>query len=414
MTGKYFDMESLPAPDDARAQMLSHIEPLDRTERVRSVTGVGRVLAEQIVAPQNSPDFRRSAMDGYAVIAADLQGASAEALVTLNVIGESVMGESTQMMIEPGTAAIVRTGGMVPEGADSVVMVEWTEKQGEEQITVNGATQPGDNIIEEGEDLRKGDVVMQPGALLRVQEVGGLLSLGLVEVAVVAKPRVAIISTGDEVVAPEQTTKPGQVRDINTYTLALLVERAGGNARTYGVVPDDFEMLVERLHYIISQGIDMIIMSAGSSVSDKDRVPDAINELGEPGVLLHGVATRPGKPTVFGMVDGIPVLGLPGNPVSAMVQFMRMGVPIVHKMMGAEPTVPYLLPVTLTGPVGSRTGREDWLPVRLSQGDEGLLAEPIPFKSNLIFTLTQADALVKVPQPDAQLEAGAWAEVLLV
>lgn len=414
MTDKYFDMESLPAPDDARAQMLSHIEPLDRTERVRSVTGVGRVLAEQIVAPQNSPDFRRSAMDGYAVIAADLQGASAEALVTLNVIGESVMGESTQMMIEPGTAAIVRTGGMVPEGADSVVMVEWTEKQGEEQITVNGATQPGDNIIEEGEDLHKGDVVMQPGALLRVQEVGGLLSLGLVEVAVVAKPRVAIISTGDEVVAPEQTTKPGQVRDINTYTLALLVERAGGNARTYGVVPDDFEMLVERLHYIISQGIDMIIMSAGSSVSDKDRVPDAINELGEPGVLLHGVATRPGKPTVFGMVDGIPVLGLPGNPVSAMVQFMRMGVPIVHKMMGAEPTVPYLLPVTLTGPVGSRTGREDWLPVRLSQGDEGLLAEPIPFKSNLIFTLTQADALVKVPQPDAQLEAGAWAEVLLV
>ncbi len=413
MPGKYFDMDSLPTPDEARAQMLSYVQPLTRTERIRSVNAVRRVLAEQIVAPQNSPDFRRSTMDGYAVVASDLAQASPESLVTLDVVGESLTGQATDFTISPGTAALVRTGGMVPQGADAVVQVEWTQKQGDAAITVNGRLKPGDNLIEVGEDLRQGDVVMQAGDMLRAQEVGGLLSLGIVEVQVVSKPRIAIISTGDEVVAPEQTTQPGQVRDINSFTLASLVEQAGGSARTYGVVPDDFELLVERLRYILGQGIDLVVLSAGSSVSDTDRVPDAINLLGEPGMLLHGVATRPGKPTAFGIVDGVPMLGLPGNPVSAMVQFMRMGVPMIHKLLGAEPKLPYLLPATLTGPLGSRVNREDWLPVALSQGENGLLAVPIPFKSNLIFTLVQADALVKVPRESAQLEAGAMVEVLL-
>lgn len=414
MAGKYFDMDSLPTPDDARVEMLSYINPVTRSERIRAINGLGRVLVEQILSPQNLPDFRRSTMDGYAVVASDLVSASPEQPVTLEVIGESVTGAATDISISPGTTAVVRTGGMVPEGADAVVMVELTDKLEQDQIAVRGSQKPGDNIINIGEDLREGDVVIEPGRIMRTQEVGGLLSLGFVEVEVVAKPRIAIISTGDEIVPPDATPEPGQVRDINSYTLALLVEQAGGSARTYGVVPDDFDLLVERLRYIISQGIDMIILSAGSSVSDTDRVPDAINTLGEPGMLLHGVATRPGKPTAFGMVDGIPMLGLPGNPVSAMVQFQRMAVPMIHTLLGAEPQLPHLLPATLTGAIGSRVNREDWLPVKLSDSGDSLKANPIPFKSNLIFTLVHADALVKVPRADATLEAGAAVEVLVI
>jgi len=415
MPKQYFHMEQLPSPDAAREQMLSHITPITDIQTIRTEHAEGRVLAADIISQQMLPDFRRSTVDGYAVIAADLNGASKESAVRLHVVGESEMGTSTIIMVTPGTCVLVHTGGMVPDGADAVVMVEDTSKVGDEEIDVSAALSTGDNVINVGEDLALGDLVMRAGHVLRIQDIAGLLGLGIVEIDVIRRPKVGIVSHGDEVIPPEQHTVRGQVRDINSYAIAAQVAEAGGDAWKYGIVPDDFDRLVNRLTYILQQGVDMIVLSAGSSVSERDRVPDAINALGEPGVLLHGVATKPGKPQVFGMIGSVPVIGLPGNPVSALVQFMRMGVPVLRALQGATLRPEKLIPVRLAGDVHSMEGREDWLPVKLSPGPDGdLLAEPVHFKSNLIFSLVEADALLKVPSERGSLEPGELVEVRLI
>jgi molybdopterin molybdotransferase len=354
-------------------------------------------------------------MDGYALRAADTHGASPALPAFLQVVGEAPMGSAVATEIGPGEAMIVHTGSMIPPGADAVVQVELTQPVGADgrEIEVLKAAADGENVLQIGEDVRMGAEILPAGQRIRPQDIGALLALGLIEVNVAARPVVAIISTGDEVVPPESQPAPGQIRDINSYTVAAQTERAGAVPLLCGIVPDSFDALMAAAQAVLGK-CDMLVISAGSSVSARDMTVQVIDGLGQPGVLFHGVATRPGKPTIVGVVEGGPVLGLPGNPVSAMVQFDMFGVPAIHHMQGAE-GMPAQGTVwaRLSQNLPSESGREDYVPAKLVQTAAGLVAQPVFGKSNLIFTLVNADGLIKVPLNQAGLPAGEWVEVRL-
>jgi molybdopterin molybdotransferase len=255
---------------------------------------------------------------------------------------------------------------------------------------------------------------------MRPAEIGGLMALGIVEARVMRKPQVGLISTGDEVIPPDQTPRPGQVRDVNSFTLSALVEKAGGIAKRYGIISDQFEALVKAASKGLAE-CDLVIITAGSSASTRDITAQVIRSLGQPGVLVHGINTRPGKPTILGVCDGKAVIGLPGNPVSALVNGYLFVVPVIEKLLGALPRPKATLSARLTVNLPSQAGREDWWPVRLIfppltekvQG-EGILADPIFGKSNLIFTLAFADGLLRIPPDATGLSAGETVEVLLI
>lgn len=407
-------------PDEARLLLLRHIQPIRDAETIRTQEALGRVTHQAIRAPAPLPAFRRSTMDGYAVRAVDTHGAGDSIPAILQVIGEVPMGRGAEVTLGVGQAAIVHTGGMLPDVADAVVQVEHTQTIGANirarlpyEIEVFRSVAPGQNVIQVGEDIDYNDQILPEGALIRPQDIGGLLAMGTTQVSVTRQPRIMILATGDEVVAPGSTPKPGQIRDINSYTIAGLSAKAGAVPHILGIVPDDLKALRLAAAEALSTG-DMLVMSAGSSVSVRDMTVQVIGELGEPGVLLHGVATRPGKPTIVGAVGGKPVLGLPGNPVSAMVQFDMFGIPAIYRLQGMHTTpVRSRLWVRLGQNVPSESGREDYIPARLLDSEGGLVATPIFGKSNLINTLVQADGMIKIPLNIGGLLAGELVEVLL-
>ena len=405
-------------PDEARDLLFQHLTRMMPAETVLTAEAVGRVTAGHVYAPHALPSFRRSTMDGYAVKAADTYGASESLPAFLTVVGEVPMGEAAAVELGGGDAAIVHTGGMIPETADAVVQVELTQKMDERtefphEIEVLKAMAVGQNVLQVGEDVQEGEEILPAGHRLRPQDLGGLLALGITEVAVSRRPRVAILATGDEVVAPGQTTGPGEIRDINSYTVSGQAQQAGGVPVRGGIIPDDLEQMRAAAEEMLAEN-DMLVMSAGSSVSVRDMTVNVIDGLGEPGVLLHGVATRPGKPTIVGAVQGKPVLGLPGNPVSAMIQFDMFGVPAIYRLQGlqARPRRGNVW-ARLAQNLASETGREDYVPARLEDGEEALTAVPVFGKSNLIYTLVNADGLIKVPLNKGGVPAGEWVEVRL-
>jgi molybdopterin molybdotransferase len=407
-------------PNDARDLLFQHLANRMPAETIATDEALGRVTATHIYAPHALPAFQRSTMDGYAVRAADTFGASSSLPAFLQVTGEVPMGKAAEITLSSGEAAIVHTGGMIPDATDAVVQIEHTQIIGEAEkdrppyeIEVLKAVAVGQNVLQVGEDISETAEILPPGHLLRPQDLGGLLALGITHVAVSRRPRVAILATGDEVIPPEEMTRPGQIRDINSYTVAGLTRQAGGEPVLGGIVADEFETLKSAAAEALADN-DMLVMSAGSSVSVRDVTVQVIDELGKPGVLLHGVATRPGKPTIVGVVDGKPALGLPGNPVSAMVQFDMFGVPAIYRMQGLEtPPRRGLVWARLSQNIASESGREDYVPARLEDSEEGLVAVPVFGKSNLIYTLVNADGLVKVPLNKAGLLAGEWVEVRL-
>ena len=420
-------------PDEARALLLGHLTAVLPAETIPMEQAVGRATAVAITAPHALPQFRRSTMDGYAVRAADTFGASESLPAFLQVVGEVPMGQLADVELAVGKAAIVHTGGMIPETADAVVQIEQTQMVSGDvaaqplreqlsvisnqlfpfEIEVLKSVAVGQNVLQVGEDVELGAEILPAGHLLRPQDIGGLLALGITAVSVSRQPRVGILATGDEVILPEQEAGPGQIRDINSYTVAGLVTQAGGIPVLGGIILDDFAALETAAADLLTS-CDMLVMSAGSSVSVRDMTVQVIERLGEPGVLLHGVATRPGKPTIAGVVAGKPVLGLPGNPVSAMVQFDMFGVPAIYHLQGAK-TMPRrgLVWAKLAQNIASESGREDYVPARLEDSAEGLLATPVFGKSNLIYTLVNADGLIKVPLNKGGLLAGEWVEVRL-
>ena len=366
----------------------------------------GRVLAERVTAPHPLPPFPRSTVDGYAVQAKDTFGASGSLPAYLRLIGEILMGKSPTLEVRPGQAAQVHTGGAIPAGADAVVMLEDTQLIDGSEIEVHRASGVGQNILLEGEDVQQGDIVLEPGTVLRPQEIGGLMALGMTSVSVAVSPRVGILSSGDEVVPPEMEPGPAQVRDINSYTLSAIIGRLGGKPILRGIVPDQHDALFEVVKQA-HQEDDLIVITAGSSVSARDITGDVIQSLGEPGVLVHGIAIKPGKPTILAIADDIPLIGLPGNPVSALVVGTLILAPLIRRFLGVQRVLPApQVAARLSVNVVSQAGREDYIPVRLQESEEGTIAEPVFGRSNLIFTLVRADGLIHIPTDATGLSAG--------
>lgn len=399
-------------PADALQVLLDQLPGRVRAETISTVDALNRVLAELLSAPSSLPSFSRSTMDGYAVRAADTFGATESLPAYLSVMGEVPMGRAPEVTVGPAQAMVVYTGGMLPAGADAVVMVERMQKLDEANIEVLRAVAPGENVINIGEDVKDGEALLGPGHILRPQDLGGLMALGITQVTVAMRPRVAIVSTGDEVVSPHQVPGPGQVRDVNTYTVAGLVMRAGGIPLPQGLVRDRFDDLLASAQAGL-EAADVLVISAGSSVSTRDLTAGVVNRLGQPGVLVHGVSVKPGKPTILGVCGGKPVLGLPGNPVSAMVVAGLFLVPVLRRLQGAGSSRPNRIRARLTHNIASVPGREDYVQVRLVERDEQLWADPVFGKSNLIYTLVKADGMLHVPLDSNGLHEGEWVEVEL-
>ena len=383
-------------------------------EELSLENALGRITVSDLFSGENLPAFPRSTMDGYSLRASDTFGASEGLPACFTVVGEVAMGQPASVSVSAGQAAVAYTGGMLAQGADAVVMVENTQPLDSVTIEVTRPVAPGENVVQPGEDINSAERLLPAGHLLRPQDLGGLAALGITTVQAARRPSVAILSMGDEVVPPETAPGPGRIRDVNTYTIAAQVIRAGGQPVPLGIVSDDFEEQLSTARSGLKRA-DTLVFSAGSSVSVRDLTADIINALGEPGVLVHGLSIRPGKPAIVGLVQGKPVFGLPGNPVSAMVVFDLLVRPTLYHLAGC-PSVP--APATATAKVArdiaSASGREDYVPVRLTGDDDsGLTAEPIFGKSNLIFTLIRADGLVKVPLDKTGLYAGETVKVRL-
>jgi len=394
------------APDIALQTLLERLPAQVEAETVPTYQALGRVTAAAILAPEHLPAFPRSTMDGYAVRASDTFGASESLPAYLEVVGEVAMGQASDITLAVGQAAVAYTGGMLANGANAVVMVENTQAIDATSIEVLRPVAPGENVVQVGEDVRQGETIVPAGWLCRPQDLGGIVALGITQVKVRRRPRVAIVSTGDEIVAPEAIPGPGQIRDINTYTIAALVQQAGGVPVPLGVVRDDYEAQRQAAVKGLAQA-DMLIFSAGSSVSSRDMTVQVLNSLGTPGVLVHGIAHRPGKPTIVALVEGKPAFGLPGNPVSAMIVFGILVRPTIYALTGCtQPPQPTTVRARLTKNIPSVTGREDHVQVRLFSADGELQAEPVFGKSNLIYTLIRAAGIVVVPLNQGGLYAG--------
>ncbi len=368
------------------------------------------VPARDVVAPGPLPGFARSTVDGYAVRAADTYGASEGLPSYLDVIGTVRMGTEPDVTVAAGTAVEIPTGGVLPMGADAVVMVEYTNETMPAVVEVSRPVAPGGGVVRADDDVAAGAVLVPAGRPLRAADLGMLAAAGITEVAVHARPRVAILSTGDEVVPPgTRTLRPGQVRDAIAPALAGLVLDAGGSPVPCGIVPDDPRALRSTLQEALAQS-DLVVVSAGSSVGARDATADAVADLRETGIFCHGLAVKPGKPTLLAESDGVPVIGLPGNPLSALVVFRLVGVPLVWRLAGcAAPPPEPSVTASLTRQVPSEAGRRDVVQVTLEAGK----AHPLFGASALLSVLTRADGYLVVPEPATGLDAGAEVSVTL-
>lgn len=393
-------------PHDALETLRRHLEPRGDSERVVTADSVGRTTAAEVTSPEDLPAFPRSAMDGFSVRAGDTFGATEGLPAYFEVVGEVPMGAAPGVTVTSGQAAGAYTGGMLAIGADAVVMVEHTQQVDDTTIEVVRPVAPGENVLQIAEDAHTGEKVLPKGHVLRPQDVGGLLALGITEVEVGQRPRVSIVSTGDELLTPQETPGPGQVRDINTYTVSALVRQAGGIPVPLPLVGDDYEAQRDAAVNGLVQG-DVLVFSAGSSVSSHDKTAAVMDSIGSPGVLVHGISVKPGKPTIVAVVDGKPAFGLPGNPVSAMVVFDLLVRPTLYLLAGCQtPPESPTVEATLLRDIPSVSGREDYVQVRLSSENSSVRADPVFGRSNLIYTLIRADGTVKVPLDAGGIYAG--------
>ena len=401
-------------PSEALETLLQKL-PQNRAafEMIDTIQGLGRIAAEDIISQEDLPSFTRSTMDGYAVRAIDTFGACDALPAYLSLIGEVPMGSQPSFTLQPAETALIHTGGMLPGGADAVIMLEHTQLIPPAEIEIMRAVPAGENLIYPGEDLRKGDVIIKKGRIIRPAEIGGLMALGILRFKAVRQPIIGIISSGDEIVRPEEQPQPGQVRDINSYSLGALVKQYGATPKFYSIVPDWREALFETVK-TAHRECEMVIITAGSSASTRDLTAGVIQDLGKPGVLVHGVNIRPGKPTILAICAGKAVIGLPGNPVSALVIAILFVKPTITRLLGRDPsTIEPHIQARLTTNIASQAGREDWVPVHLFSDGEGYRAEPIFYKSNLIFSLVQANGLVQIPPPANGISAGDFVNVFL-
>jgi len=416
MEGKKLQFFKVKRPPEVRDLVVAAARPLS-AETVRIEDALGRVLAADVRSPVDLPAFDRGIVDGYAVRAQDTFGASGGWPAYLTVIGEVRMGEEADLAVGVGEAVHSATGGMLPAGADAVVMVEHTAAVDETMIEVLRPVAPGENVVRRGDDLPAGEIMLRRGHRLRPQDLGALAGVGILEVEVVRQPRVALIPTGDEIIPPDQTPQPGQIRDINTYSLLGLVREAGGVPWPRPIVPDEAEALRAAVAEVWAES-DVVLLSGGSSVGTRDIALDVLLSFPGAELLVHGVAIRPGKPVI---VVTIPAgnresaignrkiaFGLPGNPTSVMVVFDLFVRPLLHRLMGLEeePWAQRFVAAKMKTSFSSDAGKEDHLRVRLTEENGERWAEPVLGKSALISPMIRAHGTVVVPEGMEGLEVG--------
>lgn len=384
------------------------------SEEVFLEESYGRITYEDIYSSENLPGFKRSTVDGYAVRAKDTFGAKESAPVYLVVKGEVAMGEVPSFDLNSGEAAAIATGGMLPQGADAVVMIEHVNQVSQDLIEVLKPVGPWENVIFEDEDIKKGELVIPAGTRLRPYHIGGLAALGITKIRVVKKPKVGIILTGDEIIPHTEKFTLGKVRDVNSFTLAGLILETGGIPIKYGIVKDEYlamKKLVERAY----QETDIVIITGGTSAGTKDITEKIIKELGSPGILFHGVSIKPGKPVIAGICNGKPVFGLPGHPVAVYVCFELFVKPVMEKMMGlTEKRFSPTLKAKITQSIKSQPGRTDFIRVTLEKKENEFLATPLLSKSGLIMSLVKANGLVVINEELLGIEEGQEVEVVLI
>jgi molybdopterin molybdotransferase len=392
------------------AEALAGFRPAHRTpvETVELAAALHRVPAARVRAPSALPGFVRSTVDGFAVRAADTYGASEGLPSYLDLLGAVRMGAAPTVAVRPGGCVAIPTGAVLPDGADAVVMVEYTAETMPGTIEITRPVAPGGGLVRADEDVAAGAALVPAGRPLRAPDLGLLAAAGVTAVAVHARPRVAIISTGDEVVPPHTVElSPGQVRDATASALAGLITDAGGEPVHAGIVGDEPGALTSRLRDVLPD-VDLVVVSAGSSVGARDETAGAVAEVGD--IWCHGLAIKPGKPTLLAECGGIPLIGLPGNPLSALVVFGQIGVPLLWRTAGCETPPPQ--PSTrarLSRDLASAAGRLDVVQVKVCDGT----AEPLFGPSALLSVLTRADGYLVVPEPATGLDAGTDIDVTL-
>ena len=394
--------ETIPL-EEAIAIVAEATATVDRVERVPLGEAGGRVIAEAVAAPSDVPPFDRAAMDGYAVIAADTFGAGRYEPRVLRYIETVYTGQLPTKRLSTGECTEIATGAPLPEGADAVVMVEETEKGSNGEIRIFTPVYPRQHVGRRGADIAAGQSVLAPGELLNPSRIGALAATGATDVAVYARPRVAILSTGNEVVAPGQPLGPGQIYDINQYTLSAVIQAHGGTPVVKPTAPDDIRELTAAVLEATSE--DLLVFSGGSSVGERDLIMDVLQGSGE--VLFHGIAVKPGKPTVFGRVNGRPVLGMPGYPTSCLSNAYMLLVPMLRRMARLPEHRPQTMRAPLSRRIVSTTGRHQFYTVRIVDG----AAVPAFKASGDITSMSLADGYIEIPPQTDIVEAGEMVEV---
>ncbi len=375
-----------------------------------------RVLAEELVSSVNLPEFPRSTVDGFALNAKDTYGASEKNPGMVRVIGEIMMGQISDLEIHDGEAVKVATGGMIPKGADSVEMVEYTEWVDSQTVHISKTLSPLENVIQKGEDVSAGESLLPMGHRIRPQDIGLMAGIGKTKVRVFLRPRVGIVSSGDEIIPIDKIPGPGEIRDINRYAITSMVKETGGTPLFLGIAKDQFSSLKEKTEKGLKEA-DMVIITGGSSVGTLDLTIEVLQSFGGVEIIAHGVSVRPGKPTLIADVEGKPFLGLPGHPVSAMVVFHLFGKPILRTLAGLireEAFRQRKLKAKAARNIPSVAGREDYVRVKLEERDGIFLAHPLFGKSGAIAHLVEADGLLKIGIHEEGLEEGEEAEVILL
>lgn len=397
--------------EDACSRLEEHWQPRPQVVKVTLGGVAGRVLAEDVKSEIDIPPFDRAAYDGYAVRASGTFGASEDVPVKLTRRGELRAGDRPKLKVSGLECIEIATGAPLPEGADAVVMVEYTNVDGD-KVEVCRPVPPGENVTRQGSEVKRGSKILEAGRTVTPPVIGTLAAAGVERVKVYASPSVAVISSGAELVKPGSSLKPGQVYDINGLTICDAVRRSGGKPTYLGIVKDD----VSKVREVIEEGLskhDVIIISGGSSMGTGDIVPEAVGGLGDPGVLVHGLALKPGKPTLVAVARNKPIFGLPGYPVSALMVFDQLVAPYLRQLSGLPPQKREILRAMLTTKILSARGRRELIPVHLRRKGKGLLANPIRKGSGAITSLAEADGYISVPVEDEIVDEGAEVEVAL-
>jgi molybdopterin molybdotransferase len=390
---------------EARELLVSHVRPMTRTDLVPLARAAGRIASADVKAQVFVPPFSRSAMDGYAVIAGDTAGASRQTPVTLPITERVFTGNTPIHGIHRGECSEIATGAPLPDGCDAVVMFEETRRVDDHHVEIFAAANAGQNIGRRGADITPGDLVVRTGDLMNPSRIGAVAAVGVDTVEVFAQPRVAILSTGNEVVEPGQPLSGGQIYDVNRFTLGAVVASHGCVAESYAPVRDTIEALEDALD--ACAGADLMIFSGGSSVGERDLIVDLIARRGE--VVFHGIAVKPGKPTLFAMVDGIPFFGMPGNPTSCLSNAYILLVPFLRATARLPIYAPRIVHARLGKRIVSQAGRHQFYTVRLREG----VAFPAFKGSGDITSLSQADGYIEIPSDQSTVEEGVAVDVTL-